>query len=97
MTKGGQRMLFERRRATMLSTMSTTKSSWCVLKAELEGQAARVSPRVVVLEPLAPRTERQVAKVWMALEPVSDHLPEVLIAKLLHPGNILMPESQSTD
>ena len=72
--------------------MSTTKSSWCVLEAELEDQATSVSIRGIVLEPLAPRTERQVAKVWMALEPVSDHLPEVLLAKLQHLHRSVLPQ-----
>ena len=60
---------------------SATKSSWCVLEAELEGQATSASLWGVVLEPLAPRTERQVLKRRVVLVPLSDHLPEVLVAE----------------
>ena len=77
-------MLFERWGATISSIISATKSSWCVLEAELEGQAASGGLRGVVLEPLDPRSERQVLKRRVVPVPLSDHLPEVLMAELGH-------------
>ena len=56
----------------------------CVLEGELEDQTARVSLGVHVLEPLAPRGEREAGERGVVLVPLSYELPEAVGAELPH-------------